>query len=139
MKEPFVVDSSVGIAWVSPTQQSAECDELLTDVAAGRRFIVPGLWMLEMANVLVVLQRRNRLTRGQSEQARQVLLRLLPVVDDEAPRLALGPIADLANKHGLSVYDATYLELAMRRGLPLASRDEALNRAAAACGVERLL
>ncbi len=139
MKDSFVVDSSVGIAWVSPTQQSAECDALLTDVAAGRRFVVPGLWMLEVANVLLALRRRKRLTKGQSEQARQALVRLLPVVDDEAPRLALGPIVDLANKQGLSAYDAVYLELALRRGLPLASRDGALNRAAAACGIERLL
>jgi predicted nucleic acid-binding protein len=60
-------------------------------------------------------------------------------VDDEGPRGALGRVSDLAEKHALSVYDAAYLELATRRGLPLASCDADLNRAAKRCGVMMLL
>lgn len=65
-----------------------------------------------------------------------VLAQSSPVVDDEGPRLALGRISDLAEEHALSVYDAACSELALRRGLPLASRDAALNEAAGRCGVE---
>jgi len=61
------------------------------------------------------------------------------VVDDEAPRRAWGKISELAAKHGLSVYDAVYLELAVRRKLPLASRDAALSKAAQSCRVKLLL
>jgi predicted nucleic acid-binding protein len=67
------------------------------------------------------------------------LLNLNPVVDEEGPRAALGRVSELAAEHNLSVYDAAYLELALRRGLPLASRDAGLNRAAQRCGVKVLL
>ena len=63
----------------------------------------------------------------------------MPIVDDEGPRFALTEITDLAQKHGLSVYDAAYLELAIRKRLPLASRDAALNKAARLSGVKTLV
>jgi len=72
-------------------------------------------------------------------RARRALSRLTPLIDDEGTRFALGVITDLAEKNNLSVYDATYLELAMRRMLPIASRDAGLNRAARLSGVETLL
>jgi len=62
-----------------------------------------------------------------------------PLVDDEGARLALGETSKLAAKHELSVYDAAYLELALRRSVPLASRDTALNKAARRAGVRTLL
>ena len=61
------------------------------------------------------------------------------MVDEEGLRVALGKISDLADAHALTVYDAAYLELALRTGLPLASRDGDLNRAARRCGVKVLL
>ena len=61
------------------------------------------------------------------------------LIDDEGPKLAFGPISKLADTYDLSVYDAAYLELALRRGLPLASRDTALNKAAKAAGLKSLL
>jgi predicted nucleic acid-binding protein len=61
------------------------------------------------------------------------------IVDDEGPRLALQETSRLAKAHSLSVYDAVYLELALRRGLPLATRDSALNKAARRSGVQTLL
>lgn len=60
------------------------------------------------------------------------------VVDDEAARTAFGKTSDLAEKYGLTVYDAHYLEVALRRKLPLASRDDALQQAAKRCGVKVL-
>jgi predicted nucleic acid-binding protein len=74
-----------------------------------------------------------------STRARHDLTELRPVVDDEGPHLAFGETLELADKHALSVYDAAYLELALRKSLPLASRDEALNKAAARAGVKTVL
>jgi predicted nucleic acid-binding protein len=95
--------------------------------------------MFEVANSLLVLMRRRRISREEYTRARHDLTDLRPVVDDEGPHRAFGETMDLADKHALSVYDATYLELAIRKGLPLASRDRALNKAAKVAGVNTLL
>lgn len=139
MKDAFVADSSLGVAWAVLSQSSHATEHLLNDVASGRQFVVPVLWMLEIANALLVLVRRNRIKPEEYARARGALSRLTPAVDEEGPRMALGKISDLASEHGLSVYDATYLELAVRRGLSLASRDADLNKAAKRCGVGVLL
>ena len=120
-------------------QSSPAAERLLNDMESGRPFVVPCLWMFEVGNSLLVLKRRKRITPEQCGRARRALSLLRPVVDDEGPRLTLGRISDLAEEHALSVYDAAYLELALRRGLPLASRDAALNEAAGRCGVKSLL
>lgn len=75
----------------------------------------------------------------QCARARWALSGLTPLVDEKGPRLALGEIPDLAEEHALTAYDAAYLELAQRRGLPLAWRDGDLNRAAKRCGIKVLL
>lgn len=139
MSSGFVADSSVGVAWAVEAQSSAVTRHLLDDVASGTPFFVPVLWMFEVANSLLVLVRRKRIEPEQYARARWDLIRLNPTIDDEAPRAALGKIADLAEKYVLSVYDAAYLELAVRRGLPLASRDAVLNKAARLSGVKTLL
>lgn len=139
MSNAFVADSSVGVAWAVLSQSDEAIEDLLNDVASGTPFVVPVLWMFEVANALLVLRRRRRIESEQYARARRALSRLTPTVDDEGPRGALGRVSDLAEKHALSVYDAAYLELATRRGLPLASRDADLNRAAKRCGVMMLL
>jgi predicted nucleic acid-binding protein len=135
----FVADSSVGVAWAVLSQSSPAAERLLDEVASGRPFVVPALWPFEVANSLVVLMRRKRITAEQCARARRALSHLRPVVDDEGPRTALGRVSDVAEENGLSVYDAAYLELALRRGLPLASRDADLNRAAKLRGLATLL
>jgi len=112
---------------------------LLEEVAAGTPFVVPGLWLFEVTNALLVLMRRKRIQPQQCVRARGALSRLHPIIDDDGPRLALHRIWELADESELSIYDAVYLELAQRKGLPLASRDVALRRAAARCGVPLLL
>jgi predicted nucleic acid-binding protein len=139
VKDAFVADSSVGVAWAVLSQSSQATGHLLDDVASGTPFVVPVLWALEVANALLVLTRRKRIKPEDYTRARRALDRLTPVVDEDAPRMALGKISDLAEEHGLSVYDATYLDLAVRRGLSLASRDADLNQAARRCGVRVLL
>ena len=101
--------------------------------------IVPTLWPFEIANSLLVLLRRKKILAPERDRALEALARLPFTVDDEGPRLALGRISELAADHGLSVYDAAYLELAVRRRLPLASRDLALCKAAQSCRVKLLL
>jgi predicted nucleic acid-binding protein len=135
----FVVDSSVGISWVALSQSTNVTDRLLDDVAAGTPFLVPILWLFEVANALLVLTRRKRIDGEDCSRGRSILSRLKPVVDDEGAGLALGKITDLAQKHELSVYDAAYLELAIRKRLPLASRDVSLNKAARQAGVKTLV
>lgn len=139
MSEGFIADSSVGVAWAVPSQASAATDGLLDDLATGTPVVVPTLWAFEVANSLLVLLRRKKILGPERDRALDALARLPLVLDDEGPRLALGRISELAGEHGLSVYDATYLELALRRKLPLASRDEALCKAAQGCRVNLVL
>jgi len=139
VSEGFIADASVGVAWAVPSQASDTTDDLLDQVASGTPLIVPTLWPFEVANSLLVLLRRKKLLAPERDRALGALARLPLLVDDEGPRLALGRISELADAHGLSVYDATYLELAMRRKLPLASRDEALCKVAQGCRVKLLL
>jgi predicted nucleic acid-binding protein len=135
----FIADSSVAIAWVVFSQSSGETEHLLEEVKRGTSFVVPVLWMFEVANALLALRRRQRIQRDEYNQALVDLRDSLPLVDDEGPVRALDAISKLAEKHDLSVYDAVYLELALRRALPLASRDAALNKAAKRAGVRTLL
>ena len=139
MSAGFIADSSVAIAWVVFSQSSGETDHLLEEVKRGTSFVVPVLWMFEVANALLALRRRQRIQRDEYNQALLDLRDSLPLVDDEGPVRALDAISKLAEKHDLSVYDAVYLELALRRALPLASRDAALNKAAKRAGVQTLL
>ena len=136
MRAGFIVDASVGFAWVHPSQATLETDRWLNAVAAGARVIVPSLWFLEMANVLLMAQRRHRLTAMQRKAALEKLAAMQFTVDEAAGRIAFGKVSELAEKYGLTIYDATYLELALRRSLPLASRDETLRSAARGCGLK---
>ena len=139
MSASFIADASVGVAWAVHAQASATTDRLLEDVATGTPLVVPMLWPLEVANSLLVLLRRKRILAADRDRALDALARLPLVVDDEGPRRAFGKISELAAEHDLSVYDATYLELTLRRRLPLATRDQALRQAAQDSGVKLLL
>lgn len=134
-----MVDASVGVSWAVPSQSTPTAQALLEEVAAGKPFVVPGLWMFEIASALLVLTRRNKILPRQRARARGALSRLHPVIDDDGPRLALGWIYEMAEEFSLSIYDAVYLELARRKGLSLASRDTGLRAAAAKCGIPILL
>ncbi len=136
MSEGFVADSSVGVAWAIHSQASEATDALLEQVAAGTPLVVPSLWPFEVANSLLVLLRRKKILAEERDRALDALARLPFLVDEEGSRLAFEKISELAAEHGLSVYDAAYLELALRRKLPLASRDDALCSAAKECRVK---
>jgi len=126
----FVADASVAIAWVHPGQATASTQSMLEAIAEGAVFEVPSLWLLEVANVLLVLRRRGRVTERERRLAAEHVLMLPHVVDGDGTSLAFTRLSELAAKYRLSVYDAAYLELAMRRDLPLATKDGPLSNAA---------
>jgi len=129
MGEPFVVDNSVVMSWCFEDESQNYSDKIL-DALGEHGALVPGIWPLEVANVLLVAQRKKRL--GKADAARFItLVRSLPIqVVQETPGRVLGEILALAHDTGLSSYDASYLDLAMREGLPLATLDKAMKKAA---------
>ena len=128
----------MGFAWVHPDQATTATDQLLDEVADGATVVVPVLWFVEMANGLLVLQRRRKITAAERRTALRTLSDLILVVDEEAGRVAFQKTSELAEKHGLTVYDATYLEVVVRRKLSIATRDSALKAAAKQCGLSIL-
>jgi predicted nucleic acid-binding protein len=130
----FVLDCSVTLAWFFEDEANAYADAVqgsLTTTPA----VVPTLWPLEVANALVVGERRKRTTEAKATKF-LTLLKSLPITaDDETGARAWQETMHLARSHSLSAYDAAYLELALRRGLALATLDEQLKTAATAVGV----
>jgi predicted nucleic acid-binding protein len=133
-KEGLVIDSSISIAWCFPDEQD-EYSQAVLDALTSERACVPDHWHLEVANTLLVGERRKRSTQANTVTWLGFLAALPIVVDEESSAHAFGNTLSLARDHGLSAYDAAYLELAMRRGLPLATLDDKLKTAAAAAGV----
>lgn len=134
----FVLDCSIAVAWCFADEATPATDailERLRDEGA----VVPTLWALELGNVLVQGERRGRLSAAEVS-ARLELIAELPIFpDDQTTDRALRETLALARAQRLTTYDASYLELAMRRAVPLATRDEALRRAAERNGVGLLL
>ncbi len=125
---PFVLDSSVALAWVLPDEAKPTldhlCDRLANDVA-----LVPPVWPLEIGNVLLVAVKRGRLKARDVSQL-VTALRALPLeIDTASTERALEATLALAQKYDLTTYDASYLELAKRRDLPLATLDTRLRQA----------
>lgn len=139
MRGSFVADASVAVSWCTAAQASDVTDCLLDRIVAGAVAMVPPIWPYEIANVLLSLARRKKLTFAEYSEARLLLGRLRISVDGEGAVLAPTRVADLALEYELTVYDAAYLELAIRKQIPLASRDQTLTQAARRTGVSLLL
>lgn len=133
----FVLDCSVAATWLFPDQGTPETDELLDRLKTDGA-LVPGIWHLEIGNVLVRAERLKRIAKSKVAAYLHLLRRLAIVTDVETDERALRETLMLARECGLSTYDAAYLELAMRRGVPLATLDRALLRAAGYMQVETL-
>lgn len=132
----FVVDASVSLAWVFADEETAATERLLDQLRSDAAS-VPGLWRLEVANVLAGAERRGRITEAQSTRF-ALLLESLPITVHVTPP----PLAELlstARRHGLTAYDATYLLLAIDLGLPIATLDAELAGAAERTGVALVL
>jgi predicted nucleic acid-binding protein len=129
-----VVDASITLNWLLSDEQSPASDRLF-DLVTDKGAIVPSLWRLEIANALQVAVRRNRIDLAYRDTTIQRLQRLPIEIDPETDVHAWTTTLHLSDRYRLTVYDAAYLELALRRGLPLASRDQDLVKAALASGV----
>lgn len=132
-----VLDSSIALAWVLPAEATAAAWVVYQRVAE-RGAWVPDLWRLEVANALTMAARRRRVTAEFRDAALADLAALEIAMDRETSRHAWGATLPLADRFRLTVYDAAFLELALRRSLPLASLDRELRRAATALGIELL-
>jgi predicted nucleic acid-binding protein len=138
MSEPFVADCSIGIGWVHPSQATDLTARLLEAAKGAAAVHVPSIWHLEIANALLVAVRRKLMTDAHRQAGLALLGQLKLIIDHETSAVAFTAISELAVKHSLSAYDAAYLELARRKSMPLASRDEPLRAAAKKCGVKLL-
>lgn len=135
----FVLDASVAVAWVAGTSVDSYALAIQARVQSGWKAIVPSLWQPEVANALLMLERRKVLTSTEANQGLldlETFLASLAQVDQMSPTMR--QLVNLARSHQLTVYDALYLELAQREGLPLATLDESLKTAAAKAGVSIL-
>ncbi len=133
----FVLDPSVTLAWFHKHERTPAIDELL-DRAPTSSIWVPSHWPVEVANAFRQGVRRNRITIAHRDAALATLALLPVAVDPETGIHAWSATLGLSTRSTLTVYDATYLELALRRGLPLATLDRELRAAASAAGVPLL-
>ena len=131
---PIVLDNSVVVSWCLADEHEALAEHAIRRAASGGA-VAPGIWWYELRNALVMGERRGRLSAAQAARALSAVARLgIPLDWDHDDR----KILDLTRRYRLSVYDAAYLEVAMRRGLPFATLDRRLREAAIASGVELL-
>ena len=130
----FVLDCSVTMAWLFP-DEATEATDRLRDALIDSRAFAPSLWPVEVGNALLVATRRGRIRATEWSQIRGYLSALPIEIDAVSVQRTWGASLDIARSHQLSVYDATYLELAMRLRMPLATLDRALRNAAVAAGV----
>lgn len=131
----FVLDASVTLAWLLPDEESPLA-EYVQDLLVEHRAFVPTVWWYEIRNALIVSERRNRLLSPQTESILQGLAGLPIVVDHEPDETSLMAIA---RNNGLTAYDASYVELAQRMALPLATLDRGMATAAPNEQVELVL
>ncbi len=131
----IVCDSSVALAWGLPDERSAEAEAVLGETNAGSRIWVPALWWYELANALAVAERRRRITEADSAELWDLYGRLQVSTDVNLDAARAARFQSLARQHGLSAYDAAYIELAERKGLALATLDRRLSDVAGASGV----
>jgi predicted nucleic acid-binding protein len=130
----FVLDSSVALAWVLKGERTPRTEALLTE-AGESGALVTSLWPIEVANVLLTYERKTLITTADRMHAIAVYSKLPIETDTQTAERAWNTAYELALIHKLTVYDAGYLELSLRSGLPLATLDQALARAATSSGV----
>jgi predicted nucleic acid-binding protein len=136
----FILDASVALLWLVPQTNPSGihyADLVLTELAKSQA-LVPSLFALEVANVVAKLESKGVVTEADSQRFIALLGQLNIATASETMAHALGETLNLARRYKLSAYDACYLELALRTGLPLATLDVDLARAATTAGVQIL-
>lgn len=131
----IVADNSVVMAWFFEDEWSPYAEAVL-DATSDFPVVVPSVWPLEVGNTFLMAERRKRIRREQWLRFIADLDAMPIAVERESTSRMLTEILLLASEHQLTTYDASYLDLAMRKNLPLATLDKALRRAAGKCGVD---
>ena len=134
MSVAFVVDCSMAMAWLFHDEATSKTTALLNRLAT-ETALVPGWWFIEITNVLALAERKGRITPVQSDAFIAALSKLGIERDDEAPDRAFTHLLALCRRHRLTSYDAIYLDLAVRRSLPLATFNDDLRKTAKQLGV----
>jgi predicted nucleic acid-binding protein len=136
MSATFVLDASVTLTWAFPDEMhpmATRAAELLEKGLGSAR--VPALWWFEVRNILLVSERRGRIT---AEGTAEFLQSIAPLEIEAEEAKNEGSLFRLARKHRLTIYDAAYLDLAARGGIQIATLDKALRNAAVAEGIPLL-
>jgi predicted nucleic acid-binding protein len=138
----FVLDNSIAMRWLLNDREPSTQDyarKVLDLLIEGATALVPNLWALEAANVIVRALKKAAVTQADASQFIALLGELDIQLDAQTHDHALGDTLSLAKQYGLSSYDAAYLELALRKGIPLATIDKELGDAANKAGGIRVL
>jgi predicted nucleic acid-binding protein len=125
----FVIDNSVVLCWCLEDEGCRYADALLEQIPQCEA-LVPAIWPLELTNALLMAERRKRITEAELTRSLSILKNFPIQVEQEPPERAWTEVLSLARSQGLTTYDASYLDLAMRTGLPIATLDKALRKAA---------
>ncbi|MDQ6874636.1 MAG: type II toxin-antitoxin system VapC family toxin [Actinomycetota bacterium] len=133
---PFVIDTSVTMAWCFEDEATEETEAVLDKLRTDRA-VVPAVWQLEVINVLLVAERRRRITEAKAARFLDLLLHL-PILVDESPTDTTAVLA-AGRRHNLSSYDAAYLVLAEKLAAALATLDDGLRSASRGAGVPLLI
>lgn len=131
----FVLDASVAVAWCFDDESTPLTEGILDLLSAGSEGVAPGIWPLEVANALLVAERRKRISVAQVTALLGRIVQLPVSVETIEPDRAFSQVLSVARQHQLTEYDAAYVELALRRGLPLATLDDKLRQAARMAGI----
>jgi len=137
MSAALVLDCSIAMTWLFREEATPNTMALLGRLAY-ETALVPGLWFIEVTNVLALAERKKRIAPAQSDAFIADMGKLGIERDDEAPGRAFTNLLPLCRTHRLTCYDAIYLELALRRDLPLATLDDDLRKTAKKLGVRLL-
>lgn len=131
---PVVVDASIALAWCFPDETSDYADGVLVALE-GKTMLVPAVWGLEIANAVLVGERRKRVDQSEIKQFMILLEGLSLVQDSRQVASHISEVLPIARTYGLSAYDAAYLELSIRHNSPLATLDDKLQKAARQAGI----
>ncbi len=134
----FVPDASVKLPWCFEDERTPYTQALLDRVTAAEEVVVPSHWPVEILNALIQAKKRGRLAEDHIQRFLRDLSSFQILVDNERSLASWGRVRSLGEEHRLTAYDAAYLELARRLGLPLATLDKDLQRAARAESVSLL-
>jgi len=129
MTEHFVIDNSVVMSWCFKDETNQYADAILHKLSEAKA-VVPSIWPLEVINVLLVAERRKRLSEADSTRFITLLTQLPIIVEPEHSENMMKELLAFASANNLSSYDASYLDLAMKRGYPIATSDNKLIQAA---------